>query len=67
MCETVIRTLRNCVVTSLRKMESTAVVINLDEYRSIKKIADAGLIPPLRYSESIEPLGAKSRKSLNES
>ena len=43
----------DCVVTFLcGEMESTAVVINLDEYRSIKKISDAGLVPPLRYSES---------------
>lgn len=44
----------DCVVTFLcRDMNSTAVVVNLDEYRSIKQIAAAGLVPPLRYSESI--------------
>ena len=36
-----------------RDPDSTAVIIDLDEYRSIKEIADAGLVPPLRYSESI--------------
>jgi len=43
----------DCVVTFLhRDVESTAVVINLDEYRSIKTIVDSGLVPPLRYSDS---------------
>ncbi len=44
----------DCVVTFLcGSDDSTAVIINLDEYRSIKEIADAGLVPPLRYSEPI--------------
>ena len=44
----------DCVVTFLcGDNDSTAVIINLEEYRSIKKIADAGLVPPLRYSEAI--------------
>ena len=44
----------DCVVTFLcGSADSTAVIINLDEYRSIKEIADAGLVPPLRYSEPI--------------
>lgn len=44
----------DCMVTFLcGSVDSTAVVINLDEYRSIKEIADAGLVPPLRYSEPI--------------
>jgi len=44
----------DCVITFLcRDPDSTAVIIDLDEYRSIKEIADAGLVPPLRYSESI--------------
>tara|TARA_B100001113_G_C20922042_1_gene540513 strand:+ start:63 stop:284 length:222 start_codon:yes stop_codon:yes gene_type:complete len=43
----------DCVVTFLHKdVESTALVINLDEYRSIKTIVDSGLVPPLRYSDS---------------
>jgi hypothetical protein len=45
---------RDCVVTFLcGDTDSTALIINLDEYRSIKEIADAGLVPPLRYSEPI--------------
>jgi len=44
----------DCVITFLcRDDDSTAVIIDLDEYRSIKEVADAGLVPPLRYSESI--------------
>ena len=44
----------DCVVTFLcGDNDSTAVIINLEEYRAIKKIADAGLVPPLRYSEAI--------------
>jgi len=43
----------DCVSTFLsRDPDSTAVIIDLDEYRSIKEVADAGLVPPLRYSES---------------
>ena len=43
----------DCVITFLSKdPDSTAVIIDLDEYRSIKEVADAGLVPPLRYSES---------------
>jgi len=40
----------DCVVTFLlRRRPGEAVVIDLDEHRSLRLLADAGLAPPLRH------------------
>mgnify|MGYP006087290149 CR=1 FL=1 len=44
----------DCVVTFLCNEETTtAVVIDLEEYRLMQIVSDVGLVPPLRHSQPI--------------
>ena len=60
-CETCTRkgttTCEDCVVTFLcERPLDQAVVVNLDEYRALRLLGEAGLAPPLRHSDS-SPMG----------
>ena len=50
-------TCEDCVVTFLREHPpDQAVVVDLDEYRALRLLGDAGLVPPLRHSHPF-PMG----------
>lgn len=43
----------DCVVTFLcNRPSDRTVVVDLDEYRALRLLGDAGLVPPLRHSGS---------------
>ena len=43
----------NCVITFLcGRLSDRAVVVDLDEYRGLRLLGDAGLVPPLRHTGS---------------
>ena len=50
-------TCEDCVVTFLcERPPDQAVVVDLDEYRALRLLGEAGLVPPLRHSDR-SPMG----------
>ena len=60
-CDTCTRqgttTCEDCVVTFLcERPPDQAVIVDLDEYRALRLLGEAGLVPPLRHSDRF-PMG----------
>jgi len=60
-CDTCTRqgttTCEDCVVTFLcERPPDQAVIVDLDEYRALRLLGEAGLVPPLRHSDR-SPMG----------
>ena len=50
-CQQGTETCVDCVVTFFcNRGTSRAVIVDLDEYRAMRMLGDAGLVPPLRHT-----------------